>query len=172
MFLMNEGDLSLLRRAKKQELLEGTGMESSDIDHAISWAEILLHVRRSIAPAEQMASNLRRVVHHFIIHGDDALGNLCLQSSYLSDIEVILGTIYDIIYQLGTPLLNAERSEEILASQLHHTVCLQDVEGVSLYTKVGDIMKGGVSVPKYRCARGTTSLESFHAHVANFVPGK
>jgi len=35
----------------------------------------------------------------------------------------------------------------------------------------GNIMKGNVSLPIYRCARGSSSLESFHLHLARFIPG-
>ncbi len=35
----------------------------------------------------------------------------------------------------------------------------------------GEISKGGVLLPVFRCARGTTSLESFHSHLKNFIPG-
>ena len=44
-------------------------------------------------------------------------------------------------------------------------ICL----GVSLYTNTGSITKGGVVLPVLQCARGTTSLESFHLHLARFV---
>jgi len=33
----------------------------------------------------------------------------------------------------------------------------------------GHINKGGVQLPDYRCARGTTFLESFHLHLARYV---
>uniref|UniRef100_A0A0F8CJ42 DUF6729 domain-containing protein n=1 Tax=Larimichthys crocea TaxID=215358 RepID=A0A0F8CJ42_LARCR len=38
-----------------------------------------------------------------------------------------------------------------------------------LYTETGRLTKGGVSLPVYRCARGSTSLESFH--INRFIPG-
>ena len=31
--------------------------------------------------------------------------------------------------------------------------------------------KGNSKLPVYRCARGSTSLESFHLHIARFIPG-
>ena len=31
--------------------------------------------------------------------------------------------------------------------------------------------KGQTNLPIYRCARGSTSLESFHHHLRNFIPG-
>ena len=46
-----------------------------------------------------------------------------------------------------------------------HVLCLVDVEDVPLYLKVGEITMEEIIVPVYRCARGTTSLESFHEHV-------
>ena len=41
-----------------------------------------------------------------------------------------------------------------------------------LYTETGHVVKGGVQLKTYRCARGSSSLESFHAHLKNFIPGK
>ncbi|XP_066554861.1 uncharacterized protein LOC136744559 [Amia ocellicauda] len=52
-----------------------------------------------------------------------------------------------------------------------HLACIQDPEGVQLYTQTGQLRKGGVLLPVYRCARGSTSLESFHLHLALFIPG-
>ena len=34
---------------------------------------------------------------------------------------------------------------------------------------VGHINKGGVQLPVFRCAQGTTFLESFHLHLARYV---
>ena len=56
-------------------------------------------------------------------------------------------------------------------SKKYHLACLQDPPGVELYTITGHINKGGVRLPLLRCARGSTSLESFHLHLAGFVPG-
>ena len=42
---------------------------------------------------------------------------------------------------------------------------------MELYTITGHIQKGGVQLPVLRCARGSTSLESFHLHLAKFIPG-
>ena len=47
-----------------------------------------------------------------------------------------------------------------------HIKCIQDPPGVALYTVIGHIKKGGVQLPVFRCSRGTTSLESFHLHLA------
>ena len=65
---------------------------------------------------------------------------------------------------LGVPLLREEMPDE----QKHHVHCLQDPPNVLLYTITGHLRKGSVI---YRSARGSTSLESFHMHLARFIPG-
>ena len=57
---------------------------------------------------------------------------------------------------------------DILEEQKKHIVCLQDPPGVSLYTSIGSIVKGGVTLPVLCCTRGTTSLEPFHFHLARY----
>ena len=52
-----------------------------------------------------------------------------------------------------------------------HVACIQDPEGLPLYTVTGHITKGGLRLPVFRCSRGTTSLESFHLHLARYVHG-
>ena len=42
----------------------------------------------------------------------------------------------------------------------------QDPPSIQLYTETARLVKGGVSLPVFRCARGSTSLESFHLHLA------
>ncbi|KAL2082466.1 hypothetical protein ACEWY4_022284 [Coilia grayii] len=67
---------------------------------------------------------------------------------------------------MGIPLLDRSRAE-----QKRHLRCIQDPPGVELYTETGRLTKGGISLPVYRCARGSTSLESFHLHLNLFIPG-
>lgn len=69
---------------------------------------------------------------------------------------------------LGVPLLR-ELFQDIWQEQKHHVACLQDPPGVQLYTTTGHLTKGGVVLPVFRCARGSTSLESFHLHLARSV---
>ena len=64
---------------------------------------------------------------------------------------------------LGVPILDWEEMCTIWQSQKRHLRCIQDVEGVQLYTQTGTLEKGGVTLPTWRCARGTTSVESYHA---------
>ncbi|XP_064815580.1 uncharacterized protein LOC135531470 [Oncorhynchus masou masou] len=72
---------------------------------------------------------------------------------------------------LGIPLLDSIRIQAIWKEQRRHLHCIQDPPGVQLYTETGKITKGGVMLPVYRCARGSTSLESFHLHLNRFIPG-
>ena len=86
-------------------------------------------------------------------------------------IEALLLALTPATDSLGVPLLRVEMSD-IWKEQQRHVACLQDPAGLQLYTLTGHITKGGVSLPVLRCARGTTSLESFHLHLATFIPGR
>ena len=72
---------------------------------------------------------------------------------------------------LGVPLFDKEKMMNIWDTQRKHVACIQDPEGISLYTQVGTATKADVELPRYRCNRGSTSLESFHNHLAKFIPG-
>lgn len=72
---------------------------------------------------------------------------------------------------LGVPLINSSRMKSIWDAQRTHIACIKDPPGVSLYTRTGSTKKGGIELPNYRCARGSTSLECFHLHLNRFIPG-
>ncbi|KAJ8341955.1 hypothetical protein SKAU_G00342460 [Synaphobranchus kaupii] len=62
--------------------------------------------------------------------------------------------------------------EHIWQIQKRHVKCIQDLPGVHLYTETGKTTsKEGTVLTKYRCARGSTSLESFHCHLNRLIPG-
>lgn len=86
-------------------------------------------------------------------------------------LEELFSSFTDLTDTLGVPILK-ENAFEILDTEIKHIQCLQDPVGVLLYTKTESIEKGGILLPVYRCGRGTTSLESFHSHIKNFIPGK
>ena len=69
----------------------------------------------------------------------------------------------------GGNLLFGNRIATIWEEEKRHVACIQDPEGVALYTITGRIVKGGIELPVFRCARGTTSLESFHLHLARYL---
>ncbi len=71
----------------------------------------------------------------------------------------------------GSHLFESQRMMETFTEEKSHISCIQDPQDVILYTKVGNQVKGGVDLPIYRCARGSTSLESFHLHLNRFIPG-
>ncbi|XP_059907891.1 uncharacterized protein LOC132457639 [Gadus macrocephalus] len=73
---------------------------------------------------------------------------------------------------MGIPLLDRDHIQAIRAEQRRHLECIQDPPGVELYTETGRMTKGGISLPTYRCVRGSTSLESFHLHLNRFIPGE
>lgn len=71
---------------------------------------------------------------------------------------------------MGVQLLDQLRMKHIWRVQKCHVRCIQDVPGVQLYTEAGTI-KGGVTLTRYQCARGSTSMESFYCHLNRFIPG-
>lgn len=71
---------------------------------------------------------------------------------------------------LGVPLLKQE-IWTIWDEQQCHLQCIQDPPDIQLYCRTGEVDKGGVKLPIYRCGCGSTSLESFHLHLARFIPG-
>ena len=52
---------------------------------------------------------------------------------------------------LGMPLLR-EEMKDIWQEQRHHVKCLQDPPLIQLYTETARLVKGGVSLPVFRCA--------------------
>ena len=83
-------------------------------------------------------------------------------------IEELLLRLSTATDSLGVPVIS-ERMVTIWEEEKKHIKCIQDPPGVSLYTITGYIKKGGMELPVFRCARGTTSLESFHLHLARYV---
>ncbi|KAK1789989.1 hypothetical protein P4O66_002304 [Electrophorus voltai] len=72
---------------------------------------------------------------------------------------------------MGIRLLDHKKMVDIWQTQRHHLHCIQDPPGVQLYRRVGQVTRGGLVLPVYRCACGSTSLESFHLHLNPFIPG-
>jgi len=145
-FAVDAGDARRLVEAKRSEL-EGkhgmVGLTNAEVLTRIAKKEWTKHCRRSArgaAETEQLVCNLL-----------DTFGGEQGHDT------------------LGIPLLNPVRIQDVWREQRRHLLCIQDAPGVQLYTETGRLTKGGVSLPVYRCARGSTSLESFHLH--RFIPG-
>ena len=91
--------------------------------------------------------------------------------------ELTLELIERLLLELSNPLATDSSGEPVLSNKMvtiweeekKHVKCIQDPDGIILYTITGHISKGGVELPVFRCARGTTSLESFHLHLAGYA---
>lgn len=141
-------DIALLRRAKREQLEEEGVLFISGhmLNRRITKKELSLYCRRRTRGVETTISLIE-----LLLHG--------LKEEKGRDL-------------LGVPLLDTVRMEHIWRVQKRHVKCIQDPPGVSLYTETGTTTtKGGIVLTKYRCARGSTSLESFHLHLNRFIPG-
>ena len=143
-FEWDSGDYQLLMQAKRAELIAaGIPNPSGDaVKKAIKKEELARHCRRKTRGVEQTM---------------ELIEELLLSLSTATD-------------TLGVPLFKEEMTT-IWEEQKKHVRCIQDPPGIQLYTIVGHMTIGGMRLPVLRCARGTTSLESFHLHLARFIPG-
>ncbi|KAM9471235.1 uncharacterized protein Hap1MRO34_013056 [Clarias gariepinus] len=146
-FEWNSSDIALLRRAKRKQLKkEGVpGITEKLVDKHITKDELSLHCRRRTRGEQQTIMSIELLFNE-------------LKGVKSRDL-------------LGVSLFDWERMEHIWRVQKRHVKCIQDEPGVLLYTETGRTNKGGIILPNYRCARGSTSLESFHCHVNRFIPG-
>ncbi|XP_061916760.1 uncharacterized protein LOC133658582 [Entelurus aequoreus] len=86
-------------------------------------------------------------------------------------VQEVLDHLWDAKDTMGVKLFDQDRMKEIWSTQQRHLGCIQDPPGVALYTRTSTVTRGGVALPVFRCARGSTSLESFHLHLCRFIPG-
>lgn len=147
-FMWDKDDLDLLKEAKKQVMLDkGIGHPTeADVIRAITRREMALHCKRVTRGVEVTTRLISALLEAYAgPQGRDTL---------------------------GVPLLDSSRMEGIWEEQKKHVSCLQDPPGISLYSETGTMVKGGRLLMTYRCARGSTSLESFHLHLNRFIPGE
>lgn len=146
-FEWDAADVSLLRQAKRALLMSQgwPALTDADVNKHLTREELALHCRRRTRGKETTILLLEQLLTELMSNkGNDSL---------------------------GVPLLDKERMGHIWSVQKKHIKCIQDPPGVVLYTETGSITKGGVLLRTYRCARGSTSLESFHLHLNRFIPG-
>lgn len=136
-------DLCLLRQAKRKPLMPA--ITDNLVDRSITKKELSLYCHRRTRGEEATIGLIERLLLE--LGGPDG-----------RDL-------------MGVPLLDEVRMEHIWHVQKRHVRCIQDVPGVPLYTEVGTTTKAGVTLTRYRCSRGSTSLESFHCHLNRFIPG-
>ncbi|XP_024155242.1 uncharacterized protein LOC112163201 [Oryzias melastigma] len=145
-FEVDSGDARRLTQAKRSEL-EGkhgmVGLTDADVIQRVYKVEWRLHCRRRTRVAEETALLIQDLLDTF--NGPAGRD------------------------RLDIPLLDALCIQDIWSTQWRHLSCIQDWPGVQLYTETGRLTKGGVSLPVYRCARGSTSMAYFHLH--RFISG-
>jgi len=148
LFEWDADDLKLLVKAKTAEFrLRGAGEMSEDaIVRSLTRQELARHCRRQTRGIERTTELLEKLVEVF-------------ESPRARDL-------------LGVPLFPDGLLRETWCHQQRHVACIQDPPGISLYYRLPKpLNKGGVQLPVYKCARGSTSLEGFHNHLARFIPG-
>lgn len=145
-FVWDESDLKNLKEAKQAEL-EQSHMRPTEaaVLHHITKRELMLHCRRTVRGTEEMEGLLQTLME--VYDGEGGRDTL------------------------GVPLVNSAKMAEIWKEQQKHISCLQDPPGFQLYTQTGTVKKSGHVLPTYCCARGSSSLESFHRHMNRFIPG-
>ena len=145
-FEWDEQDIARLRSAKRGELKQQRGGHEptdSQVTASITTAELARHCRRRTRGAEG--------IRHMI--------------------QGLLDAMWDLTDSTGLPFINKDSMARVWEVQQKHLGCIQDVPGVELYTKTGRLEKGGKVLDVLRCARGSSSLESFHRHQCTFIPG-
>ena len=141
-------DVAELKRAKRAEM-EKEGLQNISpamLGKKITRNEMALHCRRRTRGAAETTRLITELVKR-------------LDSDKGRD-------------TLGVPLLDSDKIWAIWETQKKHVACIQDPEGVQLYTEKGTCWKGGVELKIYKSGRGSTSLESYHLHLNRFIPGK
>lgn len=146
-FEYSKEDLDALIAAKRPEMETVSIRTPSDSDalHHISKKELALHCQRQTHSVERTT----KLIHELLLAFDGEQGR----------------------DSLGVPLLNSQKMWVIWETLKPHIACIQDPEGehqVQLYTETGTVLKGSIRLPVFRCARGSTSLESFHLHLNRF----
>ena len=145
-FEWDKDDVAHLKEAKRGEMVKAGIPRPTEvaIRKAITKEELIRHCRRRTKGFDKTIGAV-----------DSLISSLSSETDTLSD---------------DYSLFKAEM-KDVWAEQRHHIACLQDPPEIHLYTITHHIEKGGIQLPVYRCARGTTSLESFHLHLARFIPG-
>ena len=139
-------DRALLRHAKKSQIQLQLHHAPTDaqVSQAITKNEMSLHCRRQTRGPEKTRELIVK----------------------------LLSSMWTLTDSLGVPLIDRERMAKIWEVQQKHLPCIQDPPGHNLYTRTGQLKKGGITLPTYRCARGSVSVESFHLHQNRFIPGE
>ncbi|XP_051810015.1 uncharacterized protein LOC110962542 isoform X2 [Acanthochromis polyacanthus] len=143
-FEWDQGDVQCLKEAKREEWKSNhSGFAPTEEQIILKMGELRRHCRRRTRGVEAMRQ---------MISG-------------------LLESMWELSDTTGLPLVSQDSMRHVWEVQQKHLECLQDPPGVPLYTKVGTLQKGGKELDILRCARGSSSLESFHRHQCSFIPG-
>ena len=145
-FEWDEEDVKLLKKSKAAELKKkfaGQEPTAQQVSAQIHTAELVRHCRRRTRGVERTRQLIQK----------------------------LLDSMWDLTDTLGMRLVNPDSMVKVWEAQQKHLPCIQDVPGLELYTKTGSIVKGGQELQVLRCARGSSSLESFHRYQCQFIPG-
>ena len=147
-FKWDESDHNLLKAAKRAEMIQQgiPNPSDEDVSRRLSTSELALHCKRVTRGRAETTTLIASLLES-------------LEGSSGCDLQ-------------GVPLFDGEKMKQIWMIQSQHVGCIQDPPGLQLYRQVDTLKKGGIVLPVYRCARGSTSLESFHLHMNRFIPGK
>ena len=147
-FEWDKSHIENLTQAKRAELVKkhpGHNPSSSQGLASITSSELAKHCRRKTRGVEETRSLIQR----------------------------LLDSMWDLTDTTGLHLLNHESMSHVWEVQQKHLPCIQDPPGVQLYINTeSKLEKGGKALDVLRCARGSSSLESFHKHQCGFIPGK
>ncbi|KAK3741512.1 hypothetical protein RRG08_018130 [Elysia crispata] len=121
--------------------------------------------RRDIAKASQLRSRGRQVSPASVELTAKELARHCRRETRgAAETEALLDELLTAFMgdlgreTLGVPLFDEARLKHTWTQQRAHAGRQQ--------------VEGGVRLPVYRCARGSTSLESFYLHLNRFIPGE
>lgn len=75
---------------------------------------------------------------------------------------------------MNTSICNSDVPKIVTKMFLMGTLknCIQNLPSLSFYNQTRTLKKGTRTLSTYRCARGSTSLESFHLHLNRFIPSE
>lgn len=148
LFEWDAADVAALMEAKRSELeQQGVPLISEDvIRRALTRAELARHCRRRTRGVAETTTRLDALVETF-------------ESKQGNDVH-------------GVPLFPKGSLRQVWHKQRRHVECIQDPNVNLYFREPRTVSKGGMPLPVYKCARGSTSLEGFHCHVARFIPGK
>lgn len=120
-FLWDQGDVALLREAKRRELEQQqgiTGLSDELLINRLTSKELAWQCRRRTRGMEETEQLIGEMLEAF----------------------------KDARETMGIPLVHQERMVVIWSTQRKHVSCIQDPPGVQLYTQTGTIMKGGLTL--------------------------